>query len=120
MEDTNADKKTQEILAFRKLVLTNPDFNTRMMQAIAQEKFVRQQRQILTFWLLVVGTLEVVVALLLWLFQVTLSDIANLPFYLIDQVSEAIHWIIEQQYVFIPLAVVLLLKVILDSRTRYS
>lgn len=120
MENDKLDQLSREMFAHRAMEIKNPDFTSGVMQAIEEAEYAKARRRLFLSWLFAVLVVELSVALLLWSFGVTLSDLADLPHFLLNAAKQALDWTMEHHYLIIPFAIVLMLKKIIDSSLKYS
>ncbi|WPP51431.1 hypothetical protein [Catalinimonas niigatensis] len=120
MEEEKIDKLSHEMFVHRRMEIPNPDFTSGVMQAIEQVNYAKARRRLFLSWLLAVLVAELSIALLLWSFGVTLGDLTELPDLLLHATKQVFDWMMVHHYLIIPLAIVLILKRIIESKLKYS
>ena len=117
-ENTDTDNRTRNLLTDSRLVLNNPAFMSRVMQQIERESAAQTNRRFYLKWTFIILTAELFIGLTIWSVGGQFSSLSELSYQVISTLELVLVWVLNHHYFFVPFLILLLVRAIIESRSR--
>lgn len=118
MENSDAEKRTRDLMANSRHTLDNPKFIAQVIHKIEEENLAKINRQFYLKWTFIILTLELLIGLSLWSLRGSISNLAALPYAVLDVLEFALIWMMDYHFFFLPFIVFLIIKPIINASIR--
>lgn len=118
MENSDAEKRTHDLMANSRHTLDNPKFIAQVIHKIEEENLAKINRQFYLKWTFIMLTLELLIGLSLWSLRGSISNLTALPYAVLDVLEFALIWMMDYHFFFLPFIIFLIIKPIINASIR--